>query len=176
MPRERLSSFRRTSGSKRRRVSWSKGPGGIATIVSASGSQLLSVVSQANLDDLTITRLRGSIEVGLVTASAGGEGYTWAVGVANVTENAFGIGITAVPTPLTDINWDGWLYHVQGNLISRDATPLDEANLLVHIEVDSKAMRKTHNTDGVIAVAEFAEVGTATMRLSMVSRILDKLS
>ena len=161
---------------QRRKVSWSLGVGGPTGAITASAIVLLPVAAQALLDDLTLIRVHGEIQVSLVSASAVGEGYNWAFGMCNVTENAFGIGVTALPDPLGDIGWDGWFVHMQGNMFARDATPLDDPNLLIHRVIDSKAMRKTHNTDVIVGIFSAIESGTAVLRGDVRTRILDKLA
>ena len=131
--------------------------------------------SQANLNDLTIVRTRGELLVFLLSAANPQEGFNFACGICNVTENAFGVGVTAVPAPLTDINWDGWLWHYQGAVKAFAAATFSDISQSVRIVVDSKAMRKTHNTDVIVAVFETVEVGTATMHAELRTRVLDKL-
>ena len=127
------------------------------------------------MDDLTLVRTRGEIQISLVAASAAGEGIQWAFGMCVVTENAAGIGVTAVPDPIGDANWDGWFVHEEGVIFARDATPLDDPGLLVHRSIDSKAMRKQHNTDVTIGVYAQVESGAITSRADVITRILDKL-
>jgi len=166
---------RRTSGSSRR-VSWSLGPHGETGTLSAPSSALFTVSSQALIDDLTVIRTRGRLGVGLISAAAEGDGFRWAFGMANVSENAAGIGITAVPTPITDIAWDGWFVFETGTVFTEDSSPAAASPSSTQIiEIDSKAMRKTHNTDVIVAVFEVVEIGTATMQAFLSTRLLDKL-
>ena len=169
-------SFRsRTNAGARRHVSWDLGPSGASGNLTTSSVVVFPVASQALTDDLTVVRLRGRLQVALSIAGSAGEGFSWAFGICNVTENAAAIGVTAVPDPQLDLAWDGWFVHEQGTLFARDSTPLDDPNLMQHIVIDSKAMRKTHRTDVIIAVFGVTETGTATMRADLVSRLLDKL-
>ena len=174
MARSRGFRSHRTSGHSRK-VSWAEGPAGSTGALTASGNSLFGTAQQFILDDLTVIRMHGELEVMLTAASAVLEGVSWAFGMAIVSENAAGIGVTAVPAPLTDVAWDGWLVHEEGVLFARDATPLDDPNLLIHREIDSKAMRKSHATDVLIACFEIAEVGTATAGAVLISRQLVKL-
>ena len=161
--------------SRRRKVSWAAGPGGNVLALTSSVSALFGTASEATIDDLTTIRTRGQLTVALNAASAIDEGFSWAFGICNVTQNAAGVGITAVPTPRADIAWDGWMVFMQGELFARDATPLDEPNLFQVYEIDSKAMRKTHATDNLVAVVEVGEVGAASVSFHLGTRILDKL-
>ena len=176
MARGRHGSFQRRSGSGRRRVSWSRGPDGVLSPASTSVT-IFPVGAQALTDDLTVTRLRGDLILLLLTAAAAQQGFRVGFGICNITENAAGVGATAIPGPLTDIAWDGWFVHWTGALKSTDATPSVNggAGPSVRVPIDSKAMRKTHNTDVVTAVLEVEEVGTATMHAELNSRLLDIL-
>ena len=175
MAHARTHQFPRRSGGNRRHVAWSAGPRGATGSLTASGRSLFPVGTTAGEDDLTLIRTRGELQVSLLAASAAGEGIQWALGLCNVTQNAFGIGVTAVPDPIEDAGWDGWFVHEEGVLFARDATPLDDPATLIHRTIDSKAMRKTHRTDTLIAVFGLAESGAVTVRADLITRILDKL-
>ena len=47
----------------------------------------------------------------LSTGTSALDGYDGAVGLCIVSENAFNAGIASIPTPITDIQWDGWLWY-----------------------------------------------------------------
>ena len=160
----------------RRRVSWSPGPNGILSPASTAVS-LFPTGSQAVVDDLTLVRTRGELLLVLLTSSIAQGGFQWAFGMCVVTDNAFTVGgVGAVPAPLLDIAWDGWFFHSQGALKSPSGTIADMSSARVlRVPIDSKAMRKLHNTDVVIGVLETVEVGTATMHAELRSRLLDKL-
>ena len=168
----------RTRNGQRRRVSWSAGPSGSFGAASASSVLLAPVAAQAVLDDLTVIRVHGHLLLYLVTGGgASAEGFTWAFGMCNVTENAAGIGVTAVPDPVADIAWDGWFVHEQGILLL-PGTTLDPASAAVvqRVTIDSKAMRKTHESDTIVAVLGITETGEGSvMNASLETRILDKL-
>ncbi len=94
-----------------------------------------------------------------------------------VSENAAGIGITAIPTPLIDIAWDGWMVHEQGQLMAQ-STALSEGGgtQSQRVKIDSKAMRKFRATDTLVAVLQVTETGDGTsMNASLKSRMLVKL-
>ena len=169
--------FPRIHGSgSRRKVSWTIGPEGQLAVITGSSVSIFPIGSQTVADDLTVVRTRGQLVLQLLTAAAGLDGFQWAFGMAVVTENAFGIGVTAVPDPLVDIAWDGWFVHETGWMVSEDSGP-DPASpaVTLRLVLDSKAMRKTHQTDVVIAVLGVTEVGTSTMQASLATRLLFKL-
>ena len=169
------SRFPRRSG-PRRRVSWAQGPNGRVLGISGPSANLFNLGAQALSDDLTVVRTRGQLILQLVTADALGSGFQWFFGMCNVTENAFGVGVTAVPDPSVDIDWDGWFVYETGFLIAVDSSPAENADNAVQvITIDSKAMRKTHNTDVLIAALGVIEFGTCTMQGVLSTRVLDKL-
>ena len=176
MARLRRSRFSQTSGLSLRKVSWSSGPFGQTGAIAASTINAFPNTAVAVLDDLTIVRTRGQLLLQLVSASARGEGFRWAFGMCIVSQNAAGVGVTAVPDPLADIAWDGWFVFETGHLDAIDATP-DPASPGVAqvIVIDSKAMRKLHLTDTVIAMLSVTEQGTADMQGSLSTWILSKL-
>jgi len=166
------------SRSNARHVSWSPGPRGVLGTISSSTQALFPVSAEASLDDLTIVRTRGLLTVQLISTAASLQGFEYGFGICVVTQNAAGIGITAVPDPLADQAWDGWFVYETGNMLSRAAISGGDddsptANLV--IEIDSKAMRKTHLTDTIVAVISTLEVGTSIMQVSLATRILAKL-
>jgi len=160
----------------RRRVSWVFGPSGTFGTISTTSAVVSTTGLQLIAEDLTITRTRGELLLYLGSGDAIGSGFEWAFGMAVVSENAFGIGITAVPQPFDDIGWDGWFVYERGTLEAAGASVAgDEISTQSRVVIDSKAMRKTHATDVVVAVLQVNERGTATMRASLVSRVLVKL-
>ena len=109
-----------------------------------------------------------------------GDGFAQiAHGICIVSENAFGVGVTAVPSPLTDIGWDGWIWHqLTPGLFGLSVTESENVGALsmIRYDIDSKAMRKQKSTDFLIGVSEFAgEIGAATLQFITETRILDKL-
>ena len=179
MARSRGSSFRRTGGF-RRRAGWEQGPqtAGILALTSA-GSSLWTVGQQSVLDGLTIVRVRGEFTIVQSLATAVLDGFEdYALGMCFVSENAFGIGATAIPQPLTDIAWDGWFWHHSGAQISSsETTEVGRGPMgAMRVPIDSKGMRKLRETDVCVGVIELGtEIGTATVRFAATTRILLKL-
>jgi len=173
--RTRGGPFRRQS--LRRRVSWGVGPEGVLSISSGTPA-LFPNGSEAGLDDLTLVRIRGWVSIMLTGTNTALGGFPRiGVGICNVTQNAFGVGLTAVPSPLTDIAWDGWIWHemltVQGASSTLDR---QDPYATQRVQIDNKAMRKTHLTDTIVGVLETSgEVGAATIHAVMNTRLLDKL-
>ena len=179
MAHARTSGFIRRGSSNRRKTGWSGGPQEAGASLTAAGAALWSVGSAINEDGLTQVRLRGEYTAFLSVVTTIGDGFSaMAVGMCYVLENAFGIGITAVPTPLADIAWDGWLYHrLHGNIFGQSTTELATGPIdAFRVEIDSKAMRKTRFSDILVGVVELGtETGTATLVFGGQTRVLDKL-
>ena len=170
---------RAIGSSSRRKTAWSAGPSETTAELTAAGAFIWTLGSQALVDGLTQVRVRGEYNVFLPVVTTIGDGYlSMAVGLCIVSENAFGVGITAVPTPFTDMGWDGWLFHrLHSQIIGLSTTELGVAPTeAFRIELDSKAMRKIRATDVLIGVGELGtEVGAATLAFSAQTRVLDKL-
>ena len=121
----------------------------------------------------------------LVTSDAALSGFSeCAFGICIVSENAFGIGVTAIPSPIADIEWDGWFVYRTFALVSADAVAAASVShsgsspLLwsARFDIDSKAMRKFKESDVMVGVIEFqSEIGTATVDATLNTRILSKL-
>ena len=170
----------------RRKSSWEQGSGGTGQVAfTGSSTSILGLGAGAAEDGLTLVRTRGQLTVSLNAAAAVGEGFSGAFGIGIVTDQAFAAGVASMPAPITDIDWNGWLYHHFFDLFSNTAisggAAVDEdfGNVIAgvqRIEVDSKAMRKIGLNEVIFAVLQVVEQGTATMRAAFNSRILIKLS
>jgi len=166
---------RRSSFPARRRSSWEIGPGG-NNVVTTSAAALLATFgtgAQATQDGLTLVRIRGFAELILSQAASGGDGYAGALGIGIVTGDAAAIGVTAMPTPIANEFWDGWVWHQFFSLKSPVATVSGNSRQV--FEIDSKAMRKLRDEDVLFAAIEGTEVGTATIFATLGSRTLVKL-
>ena len=161
----------------RRKKSWGLGPGGPAeTTLSATGNAIIGLGSETIRDDLTLLRLRGQLQLQLLAADQAAGGFTGAFGIGIVTEPAFAVGITAVPTPITEQEWDGWLYWTAIQMHSITATIADGSNAAAvarKVEVDTKAMRKMRKGDTIFAIVQLAsEDGSASLNIRFDSRVL----
>ena len=141
---------------QRRKTSWETGPRSSsdgATIQLSGSSSVLGITGLLSLQDgITIVRIRGDLNMFLTLAGVPGDGFSGAFGIGLTNENAFAAGIGSVMLPITDEDWDGWLYHRYFGLNSGGpiaAATADTQRMGVnaisgamHFEVDSKAMRK----------------------------------
>ena len=172
--------FQRTGVSKRRQTDWSVGPSG-ALELTATGAGLFSNTAVADRAGETIVRTRGELLVYMSSVTGALDGAIFAAGLCIVSENAAGIGVTAVPHPLTDISWDGWFWYYTGQIeAAGDVTEAQFQGQLgamaVRLEIDSKAMRKVKETDVIIGVVEIIESGTVAIQFRLNTRILGKLA
>ena len=81
----------------------------------------------------------------LLTAAAAGDGFFGAVGIGIVTNQAFVAGVTSMPEPFDEVNWDGWMWHFFFDIRSVTATigdGVNAASVSQLLTIDSKAMRK----------------------------------
>ena len=147
-------------------------------MLSVSSSALFTTGQQLLVDGLTLVRTRGELLVQLLTSdgAGGAGGFRWAAGICIVTENAAGVGVTAVPSPITDLGWDGWLWHQLGNVRVQETTLLgQQLAATVRVPIDSKAMRKMRSLDFIIAAFQVVEVGVSTIEAHLETRMLVKL-
>jgi len=128
----------------------------------------------AGLPKPTVVRTRGNVSIRQGTGIIVDTEIVGAFGLAVVSDQAFTIGITAIPGPFNDSGWDGWF--VWGSFsIAYEAVGTSETLLMTdrQFEVDSKAMRKVTENETIVLVAESQGVA---LRASMPLRMLMKLS
>jgi len=156
---------------------WGLGPGGTAvTIFTGSGSSFLGGGIISTVGGITVVRIRGLFDCQLVSSTSAGDGYFGAVGIGLVSDSAFQAGIGSVPTPITDQEWDGWLWY---NFLSvHESSPDDAGSGASHYraEIDTKAMRKIDGDVRIYAAMEVVEIGTAVVNCHLDSRTLFKMS
>ncbi len=144
---------RRTRGI-RRQTDWSASTPQTSLLAVAGSSQVLSQTFVPSSGGETIVRVRGRIAYGS-DQTAATESQLGAYGIAVVTAQAVSVGITAIPHPDTDASWDGWLYHTylashMSALSSVGVIP----DILISIDVDSKAMRKISPEERMVFVIQ----------------------
>ena len=164
--------------STRRQTSWFQGPQNSAgTQLTGSGSTLLGNGATATEDGLTLVRSRGILTFMLTAATAASDGFHGAFGLAIVTTPAFQAGVASLPSPVTEIDWDGWLYHQFFKAQAPSAFTANGTGPWVYqFQIDSKAMRKFGEQQTMFGLVEVTEVGTSSMLVSFDTRILIKLT
>ncbi len=184
-----MAQFRRLSRtspertSLRRKSTWDLGPGdnGPLTAFIASGTQLTSGVTPV-VEGITVVRIRGRLQLRLVTAVSSADGFHGAFGIGIITAAAFTAGVASVPTPITEMGWNGWLFHQMLSLkavqpIAAAGVSLagDESSSVLNMEVDTKAMRKFGSDMVLFGAIELTEVGDAALDWYFNTRALYKL-
>ena len=177
MPRGRGFLPRRQE-SKRRRSGWSLGPGDEArSALSVSGVQFIGGGVVPTSDGITLVRIRGLFDYYLTLATSPDDGFFGAVGIGLVEAAAFAAGIASVPTPITEISSENWLWHsffsMHGPVVS--STESNSPAMAGRVEIDSKAMRKVNSAQVVYAAMEIVEIGTATGSIFFDTRMLSLL-
>ncbi len=125
-------------------------------------------------EDATIVRLRGGLWVQSDQQTATETAFG-ALGFAVVSDQALAIGITAVPTPITDEASDLWFLWEPFAAAVRFASGVGfDSNPMQHTVLDSKAMRKVNDGTSVVAVVENASA-SAGLTYVLKFRMLVKL-
>ncbi len=84
-----------------------------------------------------------------------GEDQQVGFGTAIVSEQAIAIGVTAIPTPITDLDSDMWFVYERLMMsMQLSATASSWAPSNVERRIDSKAMRKVEEGEGLVGVVE----------------------
>jgi len=151
----RKSGFIVRGGARRRETRWLDA---IPTAVNLAGggSVIRFSLSAAELAlrPFTVVRVRGSwfVESDQLAAT---EIYGGALGFAVVSDQALAIGITAVPTPITDMASDLWFVYEQqmGDFLFATAVGNGEVGKLAR-QFDSRAMRKVEDGQDIAIVEE----------------------
>ena len=173
----------------RRLTSWEIGPtsgtNGASLALSASTAQIGALGSETIVAAATLVRTRGDFLLFLKSSNAAGGGFHGAFGIGLIGKPAFTAGVASVPTPLTEVDWDGWLFHRFFSCISTGvidgsvSSDQDQGNALaavVRFEIDSKAMRKSGTDMVFYSAIEVTEAGVSTAEWLFNSRMLFKLS
>ena len=148
--------------------------------LSAVGATLWGIGQTVIQDGGTVVRIRGEALLWISSASAALDGFqSYGMGICKVSDSAFLFGVSAVPSPLTEISWEGWIWHHTGAaLVSPSSVEGDVMGPVgsIRIPIDSKAMRKTGTDETICGVVELGtEVGTAIAQFSARTRMLFKL-
>ena len=165
----------RRHGSVVRETNWLSISAVFSTLAASGNAALLSSLNAAALALRPFTVIRTHLNWQIETdQSAASEVYIGNIGMAVVSDQASAIGITAVPTPATDLDSDLFFLHAStiGSFVLGDATGFQE--IPQSREIDSKAMRKVNSDQDVVIVAE-AGIGVSGLELRAVGRMLIKL-
>jgi len=168
MPRSR-SGFSRGQG-QRRKTAWGFGPGSSTpTNFSSSSTVFLGTAIVPSVEGLTIARIRGQLNAILRSAATIGDGFQGAFGIGIATETAVLAGVTALPTPITDMDAENWLFWKPFSIHATRIAAIGES---FELEVDTKAMRKFPSEMALYGMVELVEVGAANIDVFFDSRTL----
>ena len=127
-------------------------------LVAAGGN----TASQITIPAATLVRTRGVVSVSVRSTGATVNHMQAAFGLLVVTAEAVAVGITAVPTPLSQIEndwfvWAGFAFNIS------NATITQESNRgIITLPIDSRGMRKLKLGDSLVAVLEVRQEDTTT--------------
>ena len=174
--RSRKSGYTLRSGVMRRESLWFEVSPSIQSSAPGVAVLLASLNTAAlGLRPFTVVRTRGPLFI-RSDQQAATEPYQAAIGLAVVSDQSVAIGVTAVPTPVTDSGSDLWFVYqwMQGAFIFNSGIGATESGS-TQIQVDSRAMRKVEDGQDVIIVQETAAVQSTGSQLLSAFRILIKL-
>ena len=122
-------------------------------VMTATGGTIMFSLNAAALALRPFTIVRTRLELMLRSdQSAAVEQQGVAFGLAVVSDQASAVGVTAVPTPDTDMASDLWFVH---QIVYADESNLtDRTRPQTRVSVDSKAMRKVDIGQDIVVVAE----------------------
>ena len=127
-------------------------------VLTATGGTIIFSLNTAALALRPFTIVRTRFLVSIVSDQLGAdEIQIGAYGMAVVSDQAVAVGVTAVPTPITDMGSDLWFVHQMCyndfQFVSGVGFHSDGAH---QYEIDSKAMRKVDIGQDLVVVAEVA--------------------
>jgi len=163
-------------GRERRQTLWFTLPEATLTLAAANSAGRFLVLNAAALAlrPFTVVRTRLSF---FARSDQTGALETWqvAIGAAVVTDQASAIGVTAVPTPFTDLGSDSWFVHqiVTGVFLFISGVGVHPTGGRI-IDVDSKAMRKVEDGSDINFTAENSGISAGTTIVTA-GRMLVKL-
>jgi len=145
------------------------------TVVATGTPVLLGTLNAAALAQrpFTFVRSRGFVYVD-TDQEAADEHQSAAVGQAVVSDQATAIGVTAVPTPVTDSNSDLWYVYewAVSDFKFGDGTGFGRVGN--GVQIDSKAMRKVEEGQDAITAVELGATSSGAT-VTLVIRNLIKL-
>ena len=134
----------------------------VATTLTTPGGTITNSASAAVLALRPFTIIRVHMEIFVISDQAAAiEQQAGAYGLAVVSDQALAIGITAVPTPVTDMGSDLWFLHQIYFVNSSSLT--DRSMPGQKYSIDSKAMRKVNDDQDIAFVAETSAVAAGAI-------------
>ena len=161
-------------GGQRRMSSWLDLPPTSTGLASASAIILALTTAEKAKRPFTIVRTHLVVQI-VTDQLAADELQVGAIGGCVVSDQAVGIGVTAVPTPETDAASDFWFLHQwlisDFALASSIGFDADAGHIYT---IDSKAMRKVNEDEDIIFVIEGGSVLGSGVAIRAAGRMLIK--
>jgi len=130
----------------------------VSVSINTATSTLLFSLSAAALALRPFTIIRSHFEVMVRSdQSAALEAQVTAIGLAVVSDQAVSVGVTAVPTPITELGSSLWFVHRL--MFGESNSLIDLVKPQLNVAIDSKAMRKVEVGSDIVVVIENASVG-----------------
>ena len=147
----------------------------VGNTLTVAGGTLYSSLSAAALALRPFTIVRTRL---LVTVRSDQEIATedqfGAIALAVVSDQAAAIGVTAIPTPITDLDSDLFFVHQMVANSWQFSTAVGSGQRFASYDVDSKAMRKVNADQDVVMVGEVDTNAGSGMLLAAGGRMLIK--
>ena len=144
-------------GRTRRLTTWFEFPPATTTIGGSTAS-LIGVLNAAALAMRPFTVIRSHIAFAVKSDQAAAiEQQNVGFGMAVVSDQSIAIGVTAVPTPITDLASSLWFLHSLNFAEESALTDRTKPHSVRYL--DSKAMRKVEIGQDIAIVIETAAVG-----------------
>jgi len=135
-------------------------------VLPAAGNSTMIYTASAAEDALRpYTIVRTHLQIGILSDQLiATETQLIAIGFCVVSDQASAIGVTAVPTPVTDLGSDAWYLHqfCVNDFSFLDSTGFQDGGNKVW-DVDSKAMRKVEDGFDNVVVIESASISDGVL-------------
>jgi len=134
------------------------------------------VMTAAELAKRPFTVVRTHLSVRIESdQSAASEKQMGGIGLCVVSSQAVAVGVTAVPTPLTELESDLWFVHqiMQDSFLFGDATGFTDPTGTIY-NIDSKAMRRVNDDQEIVIVGEGAGGAFGGLIMDIAGRLLIK--
>ncbi len=162
---------------QKRLTSWFEFQPNVTGLSAVGGTILFSLNAAAlALRPFTIVRTRFLLGMSSDQAAAS-ERQVGGFGMAVVSDQANAIGVTAVPTPISDMGSDLWFVHqlLYNDFVFGTGVGFED-NVLAQYVIDSKAMRKVDIGQDLVVVAEFSSNGSGGFNITAGGRMLVKVN
>ena len=163
-------------GKSVRETMWVSDNPSVTTLASASSATIIgfSAAPLLAVRPFTVIRTVGWFSI-RSDQTATSESYDGAIGYCVVSEQALAIGITAVPTPFTDLESDLWFVHQMKMDRFLFISGVGVVPLMTRgFRYESKGARKVNDDEDYIVVGETSAVSTGAV-IHHASRSLIKL-